>query len=151
MNSRRSNGTSVALPPAARIWSSTSSRPPTVRAASTTCAPSPARRRAIAAPMPREAPVISAILPASRPPGVAIPVSFRRPRADRSGVFGQQRELHRDLAVVGVGGRDRVVAGKAGLEEGRGERGAASLAHRAVEAVDRQEGKAVDADKVGHL
>ena len=50
----------------ARIASSISSRPPTVRAARTTCAPSRAKRTATAAPMPREAPVISAILPASR-------------------------------------------------------------------------------------
>src|SRR5205823_11208832 len=66
MNSRRSNGTKVALPPAARIRSSVSSRPPTVRPVKTRWAPSRASRSATAAPMPREAPVISAILPARR-------------------------------------------------------------------------------------
>src|SRR5437762_1406518 len=67
MKSRRSTGTRVALPPAARTASSTSSRPPTVRAARTTCAPSAAKRIATAAPIPREAPVISASLSAKRP------------------------------------------------------------------------------------
>ena len=52
---------------------------------------------------------------------------------------------------VGVGRPDRVVAGEAGVAKARGERVAASLAHRAVEAVDRQEGEAVDADEFGHL
>jgi hypothetical protein len=57
----RSSGTSVAEPPLALILSSSSSRPPTVRATATTCAPACASSSASAAPMPREAPVTSAI------------------------------------------------------------------------------------------
>src|SRR5580658_4928730 len=45
----------------ARISSSSSSRPPWVRASATTCAPDLAKARAAARPMPREAPVTSAI------------------------------------------------------------------------------------------
>src|SRR6476660_3646106 len=46
----------------ARISSSSSSRPPWVRASATTCAPDLAKARAAARPTPREAPVTSAIL-----------------------------------------------------------------------------------------
>ena len=61
--SARSSGSSVALPPTARIASSVSSRPPWVRAVITTCAPSRASSTAVAAPMPRLAPVTSAMAP----------------------------------------------------------------------------------------
>src|SRR5437763_15763908 len=141
MKSRRSSGTSVAVPPAARTRSSVSSRPPTVRAASTTCAPSRAKLSATAAPMPREAPVISAILPARRP--AIDPVKLCG--------FGEQRQLHRYLAVIGVGEPDRIVAGEAGVAEFGTRRDALFLAHRAVEAIDRDEGEAVDADEFPHL
>src|SRR5262252_1589707 len=56
-----SSGTKVAELPAALILSSRSSSPPTVRLTATTCAPACASSSAIAAPMPREAPVTSAI------------------------------------------------------------------------------------------
>ena len=39
--------------------------------------------------------------------------------------LGQQRQLHRDLAVIGVDQRDRVVAGEAGVAEARRQRVAA--------------------------
>src|SRR3981081_4237363 len=190
MKSRRSKGTSVALPPAARTRSSVSSRPPTVRPVNTRWAPSRANRSATAAPRPREAPVISAILPASRPaivgcsslmlietgrspsrviPGhgtaaspefkntacslyarlpVPSPVvrvhGFRAPSrgsgpgmTPESGGIGEQGQLHRDLAVIGVGERDRVVAGEAGVAEARRELVAAGFAHRAVQPIGR--------------
>ena len=57
----RSIGAIVALPPAAWMRSSISSSPPVVRAVSTTCAPCAASASAVAAPIPREAPVTSAI------------------------------------------------------------------------------------------
>src|SRR6266446_4668259 len=144
MKSRRSSGTRVALPPAARTRSSVSSSPPTVRPTKTRWAPSRANRSATAAPMPREAPVISAILPARRVSPLIAPT-------ERSGGDGEQRQLHRDLAVVGVGERDRVVAGKAGVAEMRRELVAAGLAHRPIQPVDRDEGEAVDPDELGHL
>src|SRR6266481_9394851 len=198
MTSRRSTGTSVVVPPAARMASSSSSRPPTVRAASTTWAPSAAKRRATAAPMPREAPVISAILPASRPltgsPRLTeLPTKSRssstrlqlgdcraekrqrippcrrvcdRKSADYaplfcptthscaipepSSGFGEEGQLHGDLAVIGVDVRDRIITGKAGVAEVRRKIVSPRLAHRPVEPINRQEGKAVDADQLGH-
>src|ERR1700730_1780181 len=140
MKSRRSTGTSVALPPMARMASSTSSRPPTVRAAKSTSAPSAAKCRATAAPMPREAPVISAILPARRLVTLSEPSSG----------FSKKRQLHGDLAVIGVDKRDRVIAGKAGVAEVRSQVVSPGLAHRPVEPVDRQKGEAVDSDQLGH-
>ena len=63
--SRRSMGTRVVASGSsgrsARISSSSSSRPPWVRASATTCAPDLAKARAAARPMPREAPVTRAI------------------------------------------------------------------------------------------
>ena len=63
----RSNGAIVDEPPAPWIQSSTASRSAALRAARTTCAPSAASASAIAAPMPRLAPVTSASFPSSRP------------------------------------------------------------------------------------
>src|ERR1700736_4718278 len=140
MKSRRSSGTRGALPPMARMASSTSSRPPTVRAAKTTCAPSAAKCRATAAPMPRDLPVISEILPARRPVTLSEPSSG----------FSKKRQLHGDLAVIGVDMRDRVIAGKAGVAEVRCQVVSPRLAHRPVEPVDRQKGEAVDTDQLGH-
>src|SRR5205809_863239 len=68
-----------------------------------------------------------------------------------SGAFGEQRQLHRDLAGVGIQWPDRVVAGEAGVAEARRQGVAAGLAHRPVEPVDRQVGEAVDADVLGDL
>src|SRR5579885_59784 len=144
--SRRSNGTRVAVPPPARIMSSTSSRPPTVRAANTTCAPALAYRTATAAPSPREAPVTNAILPSSGRGAGEGSVEIGMP----SGEFGQQRQLHGHLTVAGIDRRDRIVTGEAGVAKARCRRVAARLAHRPVEPVDRQEGEAVHPDIGGH-
>ena len=62
----RSSGTRSADPPAFRTASSISSSAPMVRATRTSWAPSAANARAVAAPMPREAPVIRATRPSSR-------------------------------------------------------------------------------------
>src|SRR3546814_4350602 len=59
----RSSGAIVALPPAAKIASSTCSRSLAVRAVMTTCAPFAASALAVAAPIPRLAPVTSATRP----------------------------------------------------------------------------------------
>src|SRR5262249_51340368 len=137
-----SSGTSVAEPPAALILSSSSSRPPTVRATSTQCAPSRAKARAAAAPKPREAPVTSARRPAKRPGEAAVTT-----RA--SGRFDEQRELA-ILDPRHVVERDRIVAGEAGVAEGRVVGVAAGQAHGAIEPVDRQEGQRIDADELRH-
>src|SRR4051812_37045969 len=111
-----SSGTRVAWPPSALILSSSSSRPPTVRATSTQCAPSRAKASAAAAPRPREAPVISARRPARRPP--AFSLTGAAVMAAASGDFGEEGELaifDADLVVE----RDRIVAGEAGVAEGR--------------------------------
>src|SRR5688572_702413 len=129
----RSSGTRVARsPPAWRIWSSTSSSPPTVRAARISRAPSAANRRATAAPIPREAPVIRATRPASRPELA-------------SAILCKQAQLDGNALVV-VGEGDRIIAGEAGIAEARPRRIAPGLAHRAVEPVDGDEGEAVDAE-----
>jgi hypothetical protein len=60
----RSSGAMVALPPAAWMRSSTSSSALAVRATRMTWAPAAASASAVAAPMPRLAPVTSASLPA---------------------------------------------------------------------------------------
>src|SRR6185312_15778758 len=132
----RSKGTSVAVLPAARTASSASSSPPTVRATSTSWAPSTAKRRATAAPRPREAPVMRARRPASRP-GVG---------DMRLGRLGKQRELGRGAAAALVGEGGWVIAGEAGVAELRALLVAAGFAHGAVEAVDGDEGQAVDVD-----
>src|SRR5580704_6753944 len=137
-----SSGTRVAEPPSALIWSSTASSPPTVRATSTQCAPSRAYASAVAAPRPREAPVISARRPARRPAGAA-------PTREASGRLDEQGEL----AVLDsqlVVERDRVVAGEAGVAEGRLVGITAGLAHGAVESVDRHEGQRIDLDELRH-
>ena len=67
--------TASAVPPSARTSCTTVSRASVLRAASTTAPPSAAKSRAAAAPMPRLAPVMKMILPASRPTG-ALSVVF---------------------------------------------------------------------------
>src|SRR4029077_17457179 len=123
-----SSGTSVAAPPTALILSSSSSRPPTVRATSTQCAPSAAKARAAAAPRPREAPVTNARRPARRPGEAAVTMTA-------SGRFDEQRELA-ILDADHVVERDRVVAGEAGVAEGGLLGIAAGQAHGAIEPVD---------------
>ena len=63
-----SQGTSVAAEPTARIASSSSSSAPCVRASATTWAPAFASSSATARPMPREAPVTTAMRPSRGPP-----------------------------------------------------------------------------------
>src|SRR5215472_2893768 len=133
-----SRGTSVAWPPASRTASSTSSSPPEVRASRISSAPSAAKRLAMAAPSPREAPVTSAMRPASRPPTMI------------SGRLGEERELRRLVAPALVRQAGRVVAGEAGIAELRLARVTPGLAHGPVEAVDGDEGKTVDADELRH-
>src|SRR5262249_47548317 len=135
--SARSKGASAASPPAARTASSVSSSPPVVRPRRISRAPSAAKRRATAAPMPRDAPVMSAARPATRP----------LMDLDQ---LGQQRELRGVGAADDVGEVGRIVAGEAGIAELRRTALAAGLAHRPVEAVDRDEGEAVDADQPAH-
>src|SRR6266851_3901025 len=105
-----------------------------------TWAPSAAKRLAMAAPKPREAPLMSAIRPWSRPLATVM----------RSRSLRQERQLDRDRAGLVVGEGDRIIAGEAGVAV-LGRRGVApSLAHRAVEPVDRDEGETVGADKAAH-
>src|SRR6202042_2886914 len=65
-------GTGVAAPPAAWMPAATPARAARARGARTTCAPAPARAWAVAAPIPRLAPVTTATRPASQCPGSAI-------------------------------------------------------------------------------
>src|SRR6516162_1134134 len=133
-----SRGTRVAWPPASRTASSTSSSPPEVRASRISSAPSAAKRLAMAAPKPREAPVTSAMRPASRPLVML------------SGRLGEEGELCRLVAPALVGQAGRVIAGEAGVAELGLARVAPGLAHGPIEAVDGDEGKAVDADQLRH-
>src|SRR5262249_14526607 len=116
-----SRRTAEALPPAAAASATTFSSASPVRAAPRTIAPSPARRFAIAAPMPREAPVTRATLPSNRFMGrslllrlfrqvrqLAAPGLDDEPRGvgdgqDRGVVRGADRV---DLAAVGQDGQD---------------------------------------------
>src|SRR4029450_3548075 len=128
-----SSGTSVAVPPSALILSSSSSRPPTVRATSTQGAPSRAKASAAAGASRREAPVTSARRPANRPGEAAV-------TRKASGRFDEQRELA-VFDAQHVVERDRVVAGEAGVAEAGVVGIAAGQAHGVVETVDRQEGQ----------
>ena len=124
-------------PPAARISSSSSSSPPRCAPRATTCAPAAASASAAARPMPRDAPVTRAIAAASR--FVAHGLSrLRRGATAGSGVAPAR-------SVSG----GRVVAGEAMVGELRPDRIAPLLAHGPVEAVDREEGEAIDADDIG--
>jgi hypothetical protein len=71
-----------------------------VRAASTTVAPSRANRRAAAAPMPRLAPVTSATLPDS------IPVSVVPPPAMVPGPISYEHPVTKYIALQGVTASD---------------------------------------------
>src|SRR5215469_15028215 len=80
-SSLTSVGTGVAWPPASLIRPATPSRACRSRAASTTWAPAAATAAAVAAPIPRLAPVTTASRPASHLAGEAggVPVGGRRP------------------------------------------------------------------------
>src|SRR4029077_338647 len=133
-----SRGTRVAWPPAAFTASSTSSSPPTVRASRISSAPSSAKRLAMAAPSPREAPVTSATRPASRPSAMV------------SGGLGEEGELRGRVGAL-VGQPGRIIAGEAGVAILRLARIAPRLPHGPIEPVDGDEGEAVDADDLRHL
>ena len=53
----------LATPPSARMPATTASQASCLRLETITCAPKDASRRAVASPMPREAPVTMAVLP----------------------------------------------------------------------------------------
>src|SRR5262249_33725164 len=52
-----------------------------------------------------------------------------------SGRIGEQGKLDRDLAVIGVGEGDRIIAGEAGVAEARRQPVAAGLTHRTIEPI----------------
>src|SRR5581483_7266133 len=118
--------------------SSASSSPPTVRATRMVCAPSPASARAAARPMPRDAPVMSAMRPDKRP----LMIQSRK--------FGQKRKLV-FLAAIGIAGLDRIVAGETGVAEMRRFGIALCGAHGAIEPVHGDKGKTVRIDEPAHL
>ena len=97
VGSRRS-GTGVAVPPASLIRPATSSRACRSRAASTTCAPALASAAAVAAPMPRLAPVTTARRPgqpaASAPAHRTSRLAGRDARARQGSVPGQDGFRH---------------------------------------------------------
>src|SRR5262249_56186746 len=115
-----------------------------------------ARASAVAGPMPREAPVTSAIRSASSLDmacDAEKPALGRDPRADtvfrtrsratqerRLHGLGQQRQLPRRHVLSGaIRQRRRVFAGEAVVGELRPDRIAALLAHGAIDAADRHE------------
>src|SRR4051812_14853027 len=101
--------------------SSSSSRPPTVRAMATTCAPALASANAAARPIPPEAPVTSAMRP---------------PSGKRLTDFGEQRELPYVVAFLAVRQSGGVSAGEAGIAELRGLAVASGFADGAIEPID---------------
>src|ERR1700733_389499 len=138
-----SSGTSVAELPAARAASSSSSSAPTVRATATTCAPPRAKANAVARPMPRDAPVMSAMQSAN---GWDIYRSVS-PLAR----LGEKRELPwRCVLRAAIGERGRIFPGEAMVGELRTHGIAAFFAHGAVDAVDRKERQGIGADELAH-
>ena len=127
---------SVALPPLSLIASSTSSKALRLRASSRTCAPSRANFSATARPMPREAPVMSAMRSLRR-------CVVNRPRRGR-----RAASARRPFAISEP---RRIFAGEAMVGELRMGVVAALIAHGLVDAVDREEGEAVGADELPHL
>src|SRR3546814_16278528 len=107
----RSSGAIVALPPAAKIASSTCSRSLAVRAVMTTCAPFAASALAVAAPIPRLAPVTSATRPERGWSFIALLGLIQ--------AFCEQCELIDLDRVVLIGERSRIVAGEDRSEERR--------------------------------
>src|ERR1700722_6555559 len=75
-------GTGVASPPADWMARATPARASRSRAARTTCAPAPARAWAVAAPIPRLAPVTTATRPVSQCPGSVMGCVPVRPADD---------------------------------------------------------------------
>src|SRR6266542_1476069 len=96
--SDRSSGRTLARPPVAAISATTFPSASTVRAAATMRAPSEASRRAIASPMPREAPVTRATRPSNRfrssPPRIEVYATKERAlAAGRWALVGRARAL----------------------------------------------------------
>src|ERR1700744_966704 len=129
--SRRFIGTRVAVPPTFWISSSVSSSAPTVRATQITCAPAAPSAMAAARPMPRDAPVTSAILLAR---GLVME------NGSVLGDAGQQRQLPR--AARQVSQRDGIIARETGVAEGRRLGITARHIHRMIKPVHRDESQA---------
>src|SRR4051794_18366988 len=106
--SARSTVTASATPPSARIPATIRWRASVLRAASTTAAPSEAKSRAAAAPMPRLAPVMNTILPVSRPMGV-LSLSFVMTTACAGPPIGYRHKRYQGRPPRGVqtGGMDK--------------------------------------------
>src|SRR4029450_44437 len=118
---------------------STSSSALAVRATRTTCAPAAANASAVAAPMPRLAPVTSASLPDKGFESVIRAPLAAGDQGKRAGFLGAD-----------VGQRRRIVPGEAGVAALRAG-GVAGLAERPIETVDRDERQAVGIDVVAHF
>src|SRR3954453_8660820 len=171
----RSSGTSVAEPPACLMASSSSSSPPTVRAIATTCAPAFASASAVAWPMPRDAPVTSAMRSARgfirpHPEGrceaprlegwpntmvlrdAALRAAPQHEGLQRSTRLGKQRQLpRRVVAPALVGERRRIIAGEAVIGKLRPLRIALLVAHGAIDAIDGQERERIRTDDAAHF
>src|SRR5690606_13797459 len=118
-----SAGASVAPSPvAARIASSRASRAPCVRASAMMWAPALARAMAAASPIPRDAPVTTAMRPASgRSDGIS-------GKGSSLAGIDEQADAGRRRAVFKIGEAGGVVAGEAGVAEARELRITARLA-----------------------
>src|SRR5438067_1223642 len=139
----RSSGAMVALPSLSWIRSSTCSRPAPVRATRITCAPAAPSASAVAAPIPRLAPVTSASLPESGFESVM--------EAASSGLAARhQRQRNAAFFLADVGQARRIFAGEAGIAALRLAI-VPLLAERSVEPFDRDEGEAVGVDVIAHL
>ena len=97
------------VPPAFAMASSVSSSPPTVRATQITCAPASPSAMAAARPMPREAPVTSAMRPSRR-------LCIRR-ASEALGDVRQQRKLAVARAAGNIGELDGIFARETGIAE----------------------------------
>src|SRR3546814_3881275 len=98
---------------------------------------------AVAAPIPRLAPVTSATRPERGWSFIALLGLIQ--------AFCEQCELIDLDSVVLIGERSRIVAGEAGVAMRGPDVGAVRFAERLVEPVDRDEGEDVGLDVVGHL
>src|SRR6476646_2316587 len=124
--------------------SSISSSADAVRATRITWAPAAASASAVAAPIPRLAPVTSAILPAN-----SFEVSVMD--AALSGLAARdKRQRTAAFLLRQVGQRRRIGAGEAGVAS-LGLRAVAVLAERTIQPFDGDERQAVRIDIVAHL
>src|SRR3954452_3951047 len=139
----RSSGAMVALPSASWIRSSTCSRSAPVRATRITCAPATPSASAVAAPIPRLAPVTSASLPESGFESVI--------EAASSGLAARhQRQWNAAFLLADVGQGRRIFAGEAGVAALRLAI-VPLLAERSVQPFDRDESETVGIDVIAHL